>query len=234
VKKATGTPPYMPRKGLNAVLDQIQAHQKGEILAREDLHRRGLSSHWTYPAMAALRFLDILDDHDRLTGRHVIFDREKPDRPAQQALLKEAYADLFEAVQLPAAGEGALKEKFQEVYKLSERVANSAYPIFEMLATDAGVRLLAQAPAEEGGAQRPARPAGGEGPEEGSAAEGATDAELLQRATAREEPVRIRHTGYQIVINLQVTKYTTEKDLIKMVRTANRAIHLLKKAGDSH
>ena len=53
---------------------------------------------------------------------------------------------------------------------------------------------------------------------------------MIQRLGA-DEPLRIRHTGYQIVINLQVTKYTSEKDLIKMVRTANRAIHLLKKAG---
>ena len=232
VKKGSGTPPYVPRKGLKAVLGQIQAHKAGELLAREDLHRRGLSSHWTYPALAALRFLGILDESDHLTGRHPAFDRERPDLPAQQVLLREAYADFFEHVQLPVPDEGVLRQKFQEVYKLSERVANSAFPIFEMLTAEAGLQLMAQpAPGEarEEREERPRRENLGEPP----APEGATDAELVQRA-GREEPVRIRHTGYQIVINLQVTKYTTEKDLIKMVKTANRAIHLLKKAGDSH
>jgi len=32
----------------------------------------------------------------------------------------------------------------------------------------------------------------------------------------------------QFVISLQVNKFTTEKDIIKMVRTAKRAIHLIK------
>jgi hypothetical protein len=232
VKKGSSTPPYVPRKGLKAVLDQIQAHGAGELLAREDLHRRGLSSHWTYPALAALRFLGILDDEDRLTGRHRAFDREKPDLPAQQALLKEAYAEFFEQTQLPLADEEASRRKFQEVYKLSERVANSAFPIFEMLASDAGLHLTAApAPGEApSGGGEPSPSAAGPDPR---AEEGDPGADVLQRAS-RDEPVRIRHTGYQIVINLQVTKYTTEKDLIKMVRTANRAIHLLKKAGDSH
>jgi len=47
-------------------------------------------------------------------------------------------------------------------------------------------------------------------------------------------PLRVKHTGYQIVLNLQVTKYTSEKDIQRMIRTANRAIHLMRKAGDSH
>jgi hypothetical protein len=232
VKKGSGTPPYVPRKGLKAVLDQVQAHKAGELLAREDLHKRGLSSHWTYPALAALRFLGILDENDRLTGLHPAFDREKPDRPAQQALLREAYSDFFEHVELPVANEEALRQRFQEVYKLSERVANSAFPVFEMLASEAGIQLAVQPAAGNAGEAREERPAR-EHSDEPAASEVLSELGELQRA-AHEEPVRIRHTGYQIVINLQVTKYTTEKDLIKMVRTANRAIHLLKKAGDSH
>jgi len=230
-RKAVGTPPYLPRKGLKAVLDQVQVHKAGDMLAREDLHRRGLSSHWTYPALAALRFLGILDDEDRLTGRHTAFDREKPDKAAQQALLKEAYSEFFDQIQLPVANEETLRQKFLEIYKLSERVSNSAFPIFVMLATEAGVPLALEPPSggpEERKEHRDEAPV-----EDAASIDGLSEAELLQRM-AREEPVRIRHTGYQIVINLQVTKYTTEKDLIRMVRTANRAIHLLKKAGDSH
>ena len=230
-KKAVATPPYVPRKGLRAVLDQVQSHAAGAVLSREDLHKRGLSSHWTYPALAALRFLHILDDDDRLTGRHVVFNRENPDREAQEALLREAYADLFEAVQFPVSGEEELRAKFQQVYKLSERVANSACPIFEMLAADAGLKLTLAPTAPP----KNAREAGAGDSEGGEASEALSLQELEQlKRAGPDEPVKIRHTGYQIVINLSVTKYTTEKDLIKMIRTANRAIHLLKKAGDSH
>jgi hypothetical protein len=227
-KKSLATPPYVPRKGLRAVLDQVQSQPAGTAVAREDLHKRGLSSHWTYPALAALRFLKILDEDDRLTGRHIAFNRENPDRPAQQALLREAYSDFFDEVRLPLADDEELRAKFQEVYKLSERVANSACPVFEMLASEAGLKLTAATslPAKEAQLE----PQAGEGAGD---AQAAPETELVRRL-GPDEPVRIRHTGYQIVINLNVNKYTTEKDLIRMVRTANRAIHLLKKSGESH
>lgn len=227
-KKTVATPPYVPRKGLRAVLDQVQSQPAGTAVAREDFHRRGLSSHWTYPALAALRFLKILDEDDRLTGRHVAFNRENPDRQAQQALLREAYSDFFDEVRIPLAGDDELRRQFQEVYKLSERVANSACPVFEMLASDAGLKLTS-APSLPSKEAQPGPSAG----EEAGEGQAASETELVRRQGA-DEPVRIRHTGYQIVINLNVNKYTTEKDLIKMVRTANRAIHLLKKSGESH
>jgi hypothetical protein len=229
-KKRADTPPYVPRKGLRTVLDHVQSRQAGEVVTREELHKRGLSAHLTYPALAALRFIGLLDEKDHLTGKHGAFNRETPDRAAQEALVREAYSDFFEAVPLPAADLEALKGKFQKVYELSDRVINSAFPLFQSLAQDAGILLV------EGGAQAPiadeqrhvvhpsAHPLelGGD-----------MGAVALDKLPAGEEPLRIKHTGYQIVINLQVTKHTTEKDVIKMVRTANRAIHLLKKAGDS-
>lgn len=226
-KKRVSTPPYVPRKGLRAVLDNIQARQEGEVLTREELHKRGLSSHLTYPALAALRFLGVLDDQDRLTGKHAPFNRENPDLKAQQELIRSAYSDFFEQVPLPVGTLDELKDKFQAVYELSDRVINSAFPLFQYLAQEAGIPLTAEgarAPIldEPRQAVHSKEPGGEEAGE-------VTDA-MIQRLGA-DEPLRIRHTGYQIVINLQVTKYTSEKDLIKMVRTANRAIHLLKKAG---
>ncbi|MGC8763810.1 MAG: DUF5343 domain-containing protein [Acidobacteriota bacterium] len=233
-RKASKTPPYVPRKGLRAILDHVQNHGPGELLSKEELHKRGLSSHWTYPALAALRFLGILDEGDRLTGKHLAFSQEKPDRQAQRAILKEAYADFFEAVSLPMASLEEVRKAFQEVYDLSERVTVSAFPVFQMLAEEAGLELVGakerppaqprlETPEEGQGASKEPPPSGDEGEDS-----------LLKRVSVGEEAVRIRHTGYQIVLNLQVTKYTTEKDIIKMIRTANRAIHLMKKAGDRH
>ncbi len=233
-RKATNTPPYVPRKGLRAILDHVQNHAAGEVLSKEELHKRGLSSHWTYPALAALRFLGILDEGDRLTGKHLAFSQENPDRRAQKAILREAYADFFEAAPLPMASLDEVRKTFQEIYDLSERVTVSAFPIFQMLAEEAGVELVR-------GKERAPSPPRVEAPREGEAGAGKAPAppgedeeSLLKRATLGEDAVRIRHTGYQIVLNLQVTKYTTEKDIIKMIRTANRAIHLMKKAGDRH
>ena len=230
-KKGVTTPPYVPRKGLRAVLDHIQARRPGDVLTREELHKRGLSSHWTYPAMAALRFLGILDEQDRLTGLHQAYSPDNPDRPAQEALLRKAYGEFFQKVPLPVSDAEVLKESFRDVYQLSERVNNSAFPIFQTLAEEAGLNLTLESPAP----QRPdtARETSGAEIDGTYVSDEHLDNVLRQQAPG-DEPVRIRHTGYQIVINLQVTKYTTEKDLIKMLRTANRAIHLLKKAGDRH
>jgi hypothetical protein len=236
-RKATNTPPYVPRKGLRAILDHVQNHAPGDVLSKEELHKRGLSSHWTYPALAALRFLGILDEGDRLTGKHLAFNQEKPDYPAQRAILREAYAAFFDAATVPMASLEEVRKTFQEVYDLSERVTVSAFPLFQTLAEEAGVELVrskdrppsappplpAEAPRE---AERTV--------EEPSAPPREDEESLLKRATLGEDAVRIRHTGYQIVLNLQITKYTTEKDIIKMIRTANRAIHLMKKAGDRH
>ncbi len=225
-RKAANTPPYVPRKGLRAVLDHAQSHKAGETLSREELHKRGLSSHWTYPALAALRFLGILDDDDKLTGKHLAFNQEKPDPEAQKKLIQKAYAEFFKTVKLPVESVEVLKNEFRDVYDLSDRVNNSAFPIFQSLAEECGIELVKQ------GAQAGA----GESAANAESTARSTDGESAESVAllSSESPVRIRHTGYQVVINLQVTKYTTEKDLIKMIRTANRAVHLMKKAGDRH
>ena len=230
-RKHAATPPYVPRKGLRAVLDHLQPRKAGEVLTREELHKRGLSSHLTYPALAALRFIGLLDEEDRLTGRHTAFSRETPDLATQEALVRQAYGDFFEQVPLPMASLEELKDRFQAVYDLSDRVINSAFPLFQFLAQEAGIQLAAEgsaAPILDEPRHEVHRKNGHELTDEDLSA-------LISPAalgrTGDEEPLRIRHMGYQVVINLQVTKFTTEKDLIKMVRTANRAIHLLKKAG---
>lgn len=226
-RKRANTPPYVPRKGLREVLDHIQLRQAGEVLTREELHKRGLSAHLTYPALAALRFIGLLDDSDRLTGKHAAFNREKPDLKTQEALVREAYADFFEQVPLPMDDLDALKNRFQAVYELSDRVINSAFPLFQYLAQEAGIALTSD------GAPAPImdepRQAVHRRPEE-EISDDEISAAALSHLRA-DEPLRVRHTGYQVVINLQVNKFTSEKDLIKMIRTANRAIHLLKKAG---
>lgn len=226
-RKRANTPPYVPRKGLRAVLDNIQPKKAGDLLTREDLHKRGLSSHLTYPALAALRFIGLLDDKDKLTGKHVAFSREKPDLKTQEALVREAYSDFFERVSLPLTNLDEIKDRFQAVYELSDRVINSAFPLFQFLAQEAGIQLTSNGTSTPilDEQRQPVHRRGGEISEDNI-----VTPDALARLNA-EEPLRVRHMGYQIIINLQVTKFTTEKDLIKMVRTANRAIHLLKKAG---
>lgn len=228
-KKPVETPPYVPRKGLRSTLDFLESRKAGETITREDLHKRGLSSHLTYPALAALRFLGLMDEQGRLTGQHTAFSREKPDLAVQETLVKEAYRDFFGSVPLPAQDLDTLKVRFQEVYELSDRVINSAFPLFQYITQEAGIPLLSEGQtvpiADE--PRHVVHPSinieGLEGPALAAAMEQAS----------KDEPLRVKHTGYQIVINLQVTKHTTEKDIIKMVRTANRAVHLIKKAGDT-
>lgn len=217
--KVMSTPPYVPKKGLRAILDFVQHHGKGDKLSREELHKRGLSAHWTYPALAALRFLGLLDAKDRLTGKHLAFSREEPDFRVQESVLKSAYGDFFRQVALPVKDTGRLKELFQGVYNLSDRVTTSAFPIFQYLAEEAHIPLVVSSSDSLG--------------ENNVTYSTGEEVKAPPRtAPGGNEPLQVRHLGYQVTVNLQVTKYTTEKDLMKMIRTANRAIHLMKKSGD--
>ncbi len=223
-RKRMLTPPYVPRNGFRSVLDLIQSHRAGEVVARSELHKRGLSSHLSYPALAALHFLGLVDDEGRLTGEHKCFSRENPDREAKEAVVRRAYAKFFDQAALPARNVTELKQEFQRVYELSSRLINSAFPLFHYLAEDAGIALTAVsgAPSSKAASQGDVPvPAGEETPDEASG----------QVAGSSSVPARATLGGCQIVLNLQVGKYTTEKDIIKMVKTANRALHLLKKSG---
>jgi hypothetical protein len=230
-RKHASTPPYVPRTGFRAVLDHVQSSKAGDLLTRDQLHKRGISAHLIYPAIAALRYLDLIDDEGRLTGRHVFFNRDDPDRSQQEAIVREAYADFFKGMKLPAEP-GALKQKFQSDYELSDRVVNSAFPLFQYLAQEAGIALTAQ------GVNAPILDEPRKTVHETRLSEG-EEIPLTPEDAARagEQPahtLRVKHTGYQVVLNLQITKHTTEKDILKMIRTANRAVHLARKAGDTH
>ena len=231
-RKHTDTPPYAPRAGFRSVLDHLQSSKKGDLVSREQLHKRGISNHIIYPAMAALRYLDLIDDEARLTGRHGAFDRDNPDRPAQEKIVREAYADFFRKAKLPAPDAVDLKRQFQTLYDLSDRVVNSAFPLFQFLAQEAGIALTAE------GVHAPileeARHLVHETRDSDGESLPLTPEEMAHATEGVAHTLRVKHTGYQVVLNIQVNKYTTEKDILKMIRTANRAVHLAKKAGDTH
>ena len=146
--------------------------------------------------------------------------------------MREAYSDFFRAVPLPAPDALALKTQFQMVYELSDRVVNSAFPLFQFLAQEAGIALTAQgvhAPILE----EPRKPVHEARESDGEELPLVAD-DVARAAEPAAHTLRVKHTGYQIVLNVQVTKYTTEKDILRMIKTANRAVHLARKAGDTH
>lgn len=220
-RKHTDTPPYVPKKGLIEILDQIQMHGEGDLINGEELHKRGVSRHLIYPAMAALRFLGLMDQEDRLVGRHQIFNRQNPDREAQKKVIREAYSDFFESVKIPLSGEGETRNKFEEIYGLSERLMNSSFPLFQFLAEGAGIELFSK------GAEVKTEQAENTEPQ-------AHFSKAEAEAGEEEAVGKTRHGGVQIAVTIQVNKYTNEKDIIRMVKTAKRAVHLLKKSGDAH
>jgi hypothetical protein len=224
-RKHTDTPPYVPKKGLIAVLEQIQGHKQGDLIERDELHKRGVSAHLIYPAMAALRFLGLLDQTDHIIGNHTIFGRENPDRDAQKKVIKEAYCEFFEDVELPLENDEAIKNRFEKIYGLSERLMNSSFPLFEYLAHEAGIALYSKASPSRESSDPSAHI---------DISDPATEHSKAEKEPSEEEAARIRHGGVQVAVTIQVNKYTNEKDIIKMVKTAKRAIHLLKKSGDSH
>lgn len=219
-RKHTDTPPYVPKKGLVEILEQIQMHKQGDLIEGDELHKRGVSRHLIYPALAALRFLGLLDQEDRLLGHHHIFSRENPDREAQKKIIKEAYSDFFESVCLPLESETEARSKFEQVYGLSERLMNSSFPLFQYLAEGAGITICDK---------------GGEPAAETEHGSDRREYQKIETEAGDEETIgKARHGGVQIAVTIQVNKYTNEKDIIRMVKTAKRAVHLLKKSGDAH
>ena len=219
-RKHTDTPPYVPKKGLVEILEQMKMHKQGDLIEGDELHKRGVSRHLIYPAMAALRFLGLLDQEDRLVGNHHIFNRQQPDRDAQKKIIREAYGDFFESVKVPVDSETEARRKFEQVYGLSERLMNSSFPLFQYLAEGAGITICDK---------------GGEPAADNEAASDQRDHHKSEAETGDEETIgKTRHGGVQIAVTIQVNKYTNEKDIIRMVKTAKRAVHLLKKSGDAH
>ncbi|MFB3851742.1 MAG: DUF5343 domain-containing protein [Acidobacteriota bacterium] len=231
-KRSTETPPYVPKKGLSEVLEAIQGHKKGDVITKEELHKRGVSSHLVYPAMSALRFLGLIDENGTLLGGHEAFGRENSDKDLQKEIIINSYKDFFEEAKIPLASEEEVKAKFQEAYNLSEKLMSSCYPLFAYLAGEAGIELV-----KEKELPRYEEKEGKESISESSGKEEKLSSEISadEKEMFEEEIVgKHRHSGVQVIVTIQVNKYTTEKDIIRMVKTAKKAIHLVKKSGDSH
>lgn len=232
-RKYLDTPPYVPKKGLNEVLEAIHGHKKGDVITGDELHKRGVSSHLIYPAMSTLKFLGLIDEKGTLLGGHEAFGRENPDKDVQKKIIMNSYSAFFNEVKLPLSSEEEIESKFKEVYNLSERLMNSAYPLFCYFVEEAGIEIVKKKTEEEEKRKKEEEKNLKEQQEkEKFSFESITSDE---KQLSEEEIVgRHRQHGVQIVVSIQVNKYTTEKDIIKMVKIAKKAIHLVKKSGDSH
>ncbi len=227
-RKHSETPPYVPRKGLVEVFDVIALHKKGDVITRDELHKRGVSSHLIYPAIAALRYLGLIDESGTLLGGHEAFSRENCDKELQKEIVKRSYSEFFENVPLPLKSENEAEKKFQEVYNLSERLMKSSFPLFYFLATESGIEIIKGNYDDEKKVDI-----------EEKVIETKEEKREEQASIPNDVDVKIDEGGHthrqshlQFVISLQVNKFTTEKDIMRMVRTAKKAIHLIKKSGD--
>lgn len=231
-KRITETPPYVPKKTLLDVLEAIQGHKKGDVITKEELHKRGISSHLIQPAMSALKFFGLMDETGTLLGGHEAFGRENFDKELQKEIVRNAYKEFFEEVKLPFRSEEELKNKFQEIYGISEKLMASCYPLFVYLVENAGIEIIKFDDFEKEEQKEETKSISEkEGREERLLQESSTE----EKERFEEEIIgKHRHSGVQVIVTIQVNKYTTEKDIIKMVKTAKKAIHLIKKSGDSY
>lgn len=229
VRKSSETPPYIPKKGLLEVFEVLQLHKKGDVITKDELHKRGISTHLIYPSLAALKFLKLIDENGTLLGGHEAFSVTNPDIELKKAIVMSAYKDFFDEVNLPLDSLDEIQKKFKEVYGISERLANSAFPIFEFLCKEAEIKLLKEKnelkemikeariliEEEEKGEKKEEEKKVEEKKEDES------EEEILLKTFMKEK--------IPVLITLQINKYTTEKDVIKMVKTAKKALLYLQK-----
>lgn len=231
-RKIFTTPPYVPRTGFKQLMEVIYTKQTGEILQKDDLVKRKVSTHLIYPSLAALRFLKVIDKDDRLLGPHAYFSPVEPNKGGISETVKKAYGDFFDNAKLPSANIEELQSAFSQTYELSERLSNSAFPFFLWMAELGEIELL--------GNGNPATMKLISEIEKPQVIHNQTinpisavkEHEPAEISDIPLEDMRVRHTPFQIVLHLTINKFSSERDIIKMIRTAKKAIQIYRKTGD--
>ena len=151
-------PPYAPWLQVKAFLDKIKLLNPRSINA-EWLLGNQMGGAQSGPLLATIRFLGLITENgsstatlDSLKVRSV-----EAYKPALEHVVRDAYRDLFEAVDISAVDDKSIVyDQIRTVYSCSPRVATSATPLFLQLCAEAGI----QAPHISDGGSATARKSG--------------------------------------------------------------------------
>ncbi|MBC8279963.1 MAG: DUF5343 domain-containing protein [Chloroflexi bacterium] len=138
------TPPYVPWSQLKQFLDKIRVLNP-RIIDLDYLKSNQMGGQQPGPLMAAIQFLGLVDldnvPTDKLDQLRV--RGEQQFSTALENIVKNAYSDLLDAVNVEEADRDTIYNQVRTVYQCSPRVAETATPLFLALAQESGMNVSA-------------------------------------------------------------------------------------------
>jgi hypothetical protein len=135
------TPPYTSYRTFKTFIDDMREHGVPSRIDRSVLTR--FSGVVGTQLMHALRFLGLIEDQGRPTGRlkELVDALGRPDwRETFSELLREAYAPVF-AIGLETATPSHFSEAFRKAFPAADAVVQKCMTFFLYAANDAGVKI---------------------------------------------------------------------------------------------
>ena len=196
------TPPYAPWAQVKNFLDTIKALNP-KVIDLDYLKKNQMGGKEPSPLLATIRFLGLVDGQGNCTEKldSIKVRGQEQYQKALEPIVREAYAKLFEAVDVDQADRNLIYNQMRSVYGCSTRVAEAAAPLFLSLCEEA--RITA--------AQQPRKPAG------------KTIAAKKERAA--KAGGRRGAAPQQVVysFNISVTPDMTEEQILNQMRKAQSA-----------
>ena len=134
-------PPYLPWAQLEDFLDRIRALNP-RVIDVQYLETNGFGGSSPVLVLASIRFLRLVQDNRPTTEAldSLKVRGEEEYRSALGAIVRNAYHELFEAMDVSQATRDTVYNQIRTVYQVSPRVASTATPVFLNLCSLANIQ----------------------------------------------------------------------------------------------
>jgi hypothetical protein len=200
------TPPYAPWAQVKNFLDAMKALNP-KVIDLDYLKKNQMGGEGPSPLLATVRFLGLVDGQGNCTAKldSIKVRGLQEYQQALQSIVRDAYAMLFNAVDVEQADAKLIFNQMRSVYGCSRRVATAAAPLFLSLCREAGITT----------AQQLRKPA---------AKTITPKKERTVKAESRQ-PVAPQQVVYSF--NISVTPEMTEEQILDQMHKAQSAIRRL-------
>lgn len=196
------TPAYAPWGQVKEFLIRMRALNPKTIDV-EYLNTNITSGKDAYALFAAIKFLGFIDENGNCTDKldSIKVRGETQQKKALENVVREAYADIFEAVHVEESDRSTIYNQMRSVYGCSTRIASSATPLFLALCEVSGITT----------GQQLARPAPRRAP--------------VRRETGKRPSVRVRAASQPLpyTFTINVVQGMSEDDILSLLVRAENA-----------
>lgn len=156
--KLRHTVPYAPWSQFKHFLDKMKMLNP-RIIDSAYLKSNQMGGQQPGPLMTAIQFLGLVDSDGTPTERleQLRVRGEQQYSQALEKVIKDAYSELFNAVNVEEADRDTIYNQIRSVYQCSTRLAETATPLFLALAHEAGMNVATPLTRSAGATERSIR-----------------------------------------------------------------------------